>query len=324
MTLSWGIAGTGRIARSVGALIAAHPDMRVVAVASRSQDRAAALAGELSAEAAYPSYEELARDPQVQAVYVATPHARHAPVVEPALRAGRAVLCEKPLTASLAETERLVALAADTGAFLMEAMWMRFNPLVQQLRALVAEGRLGTVRSLSASFGFAAAYDAAARLWNPELGGGALLDLGVYVVDLARLLLGDPDELVATGTLAATGVDATARLSMRWANDARALLDVSLLTALPGTAHVIGTDGTARLGPTFHAPTTLSVHVTGTEPVETTLRDRNAGFVGELEEVARCVAAGEGHSEVMPLTDTVATMRLLDEAARGIRASSGA
>ena len=320
MTLSWGIAATGRIAHAVGAVIASHPDMRVAAVGSRDPQRAQALAKELGAPRSYGSYAALVEDPEVQAVYVATPHAQHAEVVELALAAGRAVLCEKPLAHTLAETERLAALATTQGGFLMEAMWMRFNPLVQELQSRVREGDLGQVRSLHASFGFVAPDDPTGRLWNPELGGGALLDLGVYTVDLARLLLGDPDRVEATGSLVATGVDAEESLHLSWAGGAHALLDTSLVARLPGTALVVGTAGTAELSPSFHAPTRLRIELTGAEPEEHLLEHRTAGFVGELEEVARCVAEGRIESDVLPLTETVATMAVLDEARRLLEA----
>ena len=313
MTLTWGVAGTGRIARDVGALIAQHPSMRVAAVGSRDQGRATALARELTADRAHASYELLVQDPAVQAVYVATPHSEHAPVVEAALLAGKAVLCEKPLTAELGETLRLVALAEQTGGFLMEAMWMRFNPLVRRLQVLVQEGMLGEIRSLRACFGFASAYDPTARLWDPALGGGALLDIGIYTADLARLLLGDPSHVDAAGSLAGNGVDAESTMTLTWPSGAKALLDQSLLTRLPGTALLVGSGGWAELGPSFHAPTMLRLQ-TGAEVVEHRNADRQAGFVGELEEVARCVAEGRSQSAVMPLAESVATMRLLHEA----------
>lgn len=313
MTFGWGIAGTGRIAGAVGGVIVEHPDMSVVAVGSRDRSRAAALAQQLGAASAHGSYADLVDDPAVQAVYVATPHAGHASVVELALAAGRAVLCEKPLTASLSETERLARLAEESGAFLMEGMWMRFNPLVTQLAALVRSGELGEVRSLRAAFGFAAPYDPAARLWDPALGGGALLDLGVYVVDLARLLLGTPGRVEAVGSLAPTGVDAECSLALSWESGARALLDVSLMATLPGNAVLVGSRGWAELSPSFHAPNQLVVQ-TGPERQVHEVADRRAGFVGELEEVARCVAAGRVQSGVMPLAETVATMRVLDRA----------
>lgn len=321
MSLGWGIAGTGRIARTVGRVIAAHPQMHVAAVGSRSAERAAALAGQLGAATSHPSYAQLVQDPTVLAVYVATPHTQHAPVVEAALRAGKAVLCEKPMTASLAETERLIELARSSGVFLMEAMWTRFNPLVQQLAALVRDGGLGPVRSLSASFGFAAPYDGG-RLWDPALGGGALLDIGIYPVDLARLLLGDPVSVQAIGTLAPTGVDAEACVALGWAGGARALLDVSLLSRLPGTATVTGARGFAELGPTFHAPTRLVMEVDGEEPVERRIDDRKAGFAGELDEVARCLVEGRRESDVLPLAESAATMRILDQAIRLVRAGA--
>lgn len=313
MTLAWGIAGTGRIARDVGAVIGRHPAMRVAAVGSRDLGRASALAAGLGAPTAHGSYGLLVADPTVEAVYVATPHAAHAAIVEGALRAGKAVLCEKPLTHRLDQTERLAGLAADTGGFLMEAMWMRFNPLVRQLAALVHRGELGEIRSVTASFGFAAPDDPAGRLWEPALGGGALLDIGCYGVDLARMLLGDPDRVEAVGSLAPTGVDADATVTLGWPGGARAVLASSLRVRLPGTALVIGSAGWAELGPAFHAPMLLRVQTDGAV-VEQRNADREAGFTGELEEVARCVGQGWPASPLLPVAESVATMRVLDTA----------
>ena len=317
--LAWGVAATGRIAMEVGQVIRDSPDMHVAAVGSRDRARAEAAASELGAATAHGSYAELVEDPAVEAVYVATPHTGHAEVVEPALAAGKAVLCEKPLTATLAETERLVALAQSTGGFLMEAMWMRFNPLVQRLAAVAASGGLGELRSLRATFGFLAAFDPAGRLWDPALGGGALLDLGIYPVSLARLLLGTPTDLEVTGSLASTGVDAESTLALTFAGGARALLDTSLVAALPGTALLVGSAGWAELSAPFHAPTRLVLQSDG-EPVEHRIADHRAGFVGELQEVARCRAEGRSQSEVVPLEETVATMRLLEQARTGLGA----
>lgn len=196
---------------------------------------------------------------------------------------------------------------------------MRFNPLVQRLHALVRDRALGEVRALTASFGFPAPYDPAGRLWAPALGGGALLDLGVYTVDLARLLLSEPDSLEVTGSAAATGVDAESTLALTWPGGARALLIQSLVARLPGTARVVGTRGWAELSPAFHAPTRLVVQTGGDERLVHELADRRAGFVGELEEVARCRAAEVAQSTVMPLTESLATMRVLDAARLRLR-----
>ena len=316
MTLSWGIAATGRIARDVGQVIAAHPEMEVAAIGSRDTGRAAELAAALGAPRSHGSYDALVSDDAVDAVYVATTHAQHAAVVEAALRTGKAVLCEKPLTHALVETTRLVAVAGSSGAFLMEGVWMRFNPLVQRLQALVRDGGLGVPRGLHASFGFTAPYDPTGRLWDPALGGGALLDLGVYTVDLARLLLGSPTEVEAHGSLTSTGVDRECTLALAFGGGARALLTQSLVSRLPGTAVIVGSRGWAELSPSFHAPTRLVVQIDGEPPVEHEITDRNAGFVGELEEVARCLGQGRTESDVMPLSETVATARVLDAARR--------
>ncbi|MDP9466667.1 MAG: Gfo/Idh/MocA family oxidoreductase [Actinomycetota bacterium] len=317
--LGWGIAATGGIARTVGTVIAEHPEMHIAAVGSRDRDRAAVLAAELGAAGAHGSYAALVDDPAVDAVYVATPHPQHAAVVEAALGAGKAVLCEKPLTAELAETERLLQLATASGGFLMEAVWMRFNPLVQRLAVLVEEGELGEIRSLSAAFGFRAPYDPAGRLWDPALGGGALLDLGIYTVDLAQLLLGPPTAVKGRGSLAPTGVDQESSLVLSFAAGARALLAQSLVADLPGTAQVVGTRGWARLGPEFHAPTELVVE-TDAGRQERTIDDARVGYAGELEEVARCRAAGLTESPRMPLSASLTDMRVLDEARRALSA----
>ncbi|SPL89302.1 oxidoreductase-like [[Actinomadura] parvosata subsp. kistnae] len=153
----------------MGAAIAAEPGMRVAAVGSRSLARAQALAATLEAESAYGSYEELCADPGVDAIYVATPHAQHLQVAEAAIAAGKAVLCEKPLAATVQDAEKMVRLAREAGVFLMEAMWMRFNPLV---RRIAEDPRFGEIRSVQASFGFAAPYDPAHRLWAPSWAAG--------------------------------------------------------------------------------------------------------------------------------------------------------
>ena len=315
--LGWGIAATGSIARTVGTVVREHPDMHVAAVGSRDLDRAAALAAELGGAGAHGSYDALVDDPSVEAVYVATPHPQHAAVVEAALRAGKAVLCEKPLTAELAETERLLEVAAASGGFLMEAVWMRFNPLVQRVVDLVEQGELGEIRSLSAAFGFHAPYDPAGRMWAPELGGGALLDLGIYTVDLAQMVLGTPTSVEATGSLAPTGVDQESSIALTYASGARAQLAQSILTDLPCTALVVGSHGWAQLGPQFHAATELVVQ-TGAGREERTIDDERVGYAGELEEVARCRAAGLTESPRMPLSASLADMRVLDEARRAL------
>ncbi|MCG5212267.1 Gfo/Idh/MocA family protein [Streptosporangium sp. KLBMP 9127] len=310
---SWGIAATGGIARVVGQVIAAEPGMRVAAVGSRDAGRARRLAEDLGAPRSYGSYAELVRDPEVDAVFVATPHSHHLQVTELAIAAGRAVLCEKPLTATVADAERMVKLAQDSGVFLMEAMWMRFNPLVRRLHALVLDGAFGTIRSVTASFGFSLPYDPAHRLWNPSLGGGALLDLGIYPLALAQLLLGEPETMAVTGAQAASGVDAEAGLLLGYPDGARALLDTSLVSPLANTATVVGTKLRAELDGPFFATRRMVLHGGGNIE-EITVDPSDNGYVGEIREVRDRLAAGATESTVMPLADSLAMMRLIERA----------
>lgn len=310
----WGIAATGSIAETVGKVILAERGMRVAAIGSRSADRAAALATRLGADSSYGSYEEMVADPEVRAVYVATPHAHHRHVVELALAAGKAVLCEKPLAASLADAEAMVAAARAADVFLMEAMWMRFNPLVRRVVELVEGGEIGELRSVNASFGFPFPYAPEHRLWNPALGGGALLDLGVYPVALAHLLLGAPESVAVSGALAETGVDAEAALLMSWPGGARALVETSLVSLLPMTGSVIGTAGRIDLAAPFHAATHITVHTYGGEPREFRIDDAEEALAAELREVRELVRAGHTESPVMPLDDTLAVLRILEDA----------
>ncbi len=313
--LTWGIAATGGIARTVGAVIAAEPGMRVAAVGSRDLGRAKAMAATLGAESAYGSYAELCADPAVDAVYVATPHAQHLEVAEAAIAAGKAVLCEKPLATSLADAERMVRLAREAGVFLMEAMWTRFNPLIQ---LLVADPRFGEIRSVQASFGFAAPYDPAHRLWAPELGGGALLDLGIYPLGLAQLFLGMPSGLHLTGSLAPSGVDAEAGGVLVYPDGRRAMVECSLLAAYPNSASVVGTGMRADIETPFWAPRRVVLSGPSMEPETHELDPVDNGYAGEIREVRNCLADGRTESAIMPLDESLAMMGLLADARRQI------
>ncbi|GAA4920315.1 putative dehydrogenase [Nonomuraea thailandensis] len=312
---TWGIAATGGIARTVGAAIAAEPGMRVAAVGSRNLARAQALAAALEAESAYGSYERLCADPGVDAIYVATPHAQHLQVAEMAIAAGKAVLCEKPLAATVDDAEKMVRLAREAGVFLMEAMWMRFNPLVQRL---AADPRFGELRSVQATFGFAAPYDPAHRLWAPELGGGALLDLGIYPFGLAQLLLGMPSDLRITGSLAPSGVDAEAAGVLLYPGGRHALVAASLLGNYPNTACVVGSQMRADLQAPFWAPQRIVLTGPSMEPEEHVLDPADNGYAGELREVRAATAEGRTESSIMPLDESLAMLGLLADARRQI------
>jgi predicted dehydrogenase len=321
--IRWGIVATGGIARAVTADLITMPDAEVVAVGSRATATAEAFATDFGIPRAYGSYDELLADDGVDVVYIATPHAQHHAVAATALRRGRAVLCEKPITLTKAEAVDLERIAREQGVFLMEAMKTRCNPLMLRARDLTADGEIGEICAVQASFGNPAPFDPVHRLWATDLGGGALLDLGVYVVSVAQFLLGAPSSVMATGTLAPNGVDAEAGLLLGWPSGAHAILDCSLRAPLPRTAVVSGVSGRIEIDAPFHNPTRMVLHRTGQAPVAFEESLEGNGFLPELREVHRCVRSGELQSPLMPLDDTVAVMGVLEAALAQIGARVG-
>jgi predicted dehydrogenase len=319
--IRWGVVGPGRIAEKVVADFPVVDGARAVAVASRSLPRAEDFARRHGLDRAYGSYAEIIADPDVDVLYVATPHPQHHAVALAALRAGKALLVEKAFTATTEGATEVVDLARRTGEFVMEAMWTRFQPAVVALRELVADGAIGEVRSVQADLGVAREYDPVDRLFDLALGGGALLDLGVYVVSFAQMLLGTPERIVAAGSLFPSGADAEAALLLDHADGRAATLTTSLRNALPGQARVFGTTGWIDVLPRFHHPETIVLHRAGAEPETITRPPVGQGYSHELIEVTECVRAGRSESAVMPLADTLDVQRLLGEAAEqlGVR-----
>ena len=319
--IRWGVVGPGRIAENVVRDFDHVPDARVVAVASRSQQRADAFAARHGLERAHGSYAGIVADPDVDVLYVATPHPQHHPIALAALRAGKALLVEKAFTATTAGAAEVIATARDTGVFVMEAMWTRFQPAVVAVRELIADGAIGEVRSVQADLGIAREYDPVDRLFAMELGGGALLDLGVYVVSFAQMLLGTPERVVAAGSLFPSGADADAALLLDFGGGRTASLLTSLRTALPGQARVFGTTGWIDVLPRFHHPDTIVLHRAGAEPEPITGPRIGAGYAHELIEVTECLRAGRTESAVMPLADTLVVQDVLGQAAEqlGVR-----
>jgi predicted dehydrogenase len=306
--------GPGRIAEKVVEDFAVVDGARAVAVASRSADRAHDFAARHGIERAHGSYAAILADPEVDVLYVATPHPQHHAVAIAALRAGKALLIEKAFTATLAGAREVADLSRETGVFAMEAMWTRFQPAVVRLRELIADGAIGEVRSVQADLGVQRDFDPTDRLFARELGGGALLDLGVYVVSFAQMLLGDPDTVSATGSTFETGVDAEVSLLLGYDDGRSATLMTSLRNALPGQARVFGTAGWIDVLPRFHHPQTIVLHRAGAEPAEITLPQLGGGYSHELIEVTECVRAGRAESAVMPLADTLAVQQVLEDA----------
>ncbi|RBY80729.1 Gfo/Idh/MocA family protein [Blastococcus sp. TF02A-26] len=316
--IRWGIVGPGRIAESVLPDFAHVEGARVTAVASRSAERAADFAQRHGIPRSHGSYAEILADPEVDVLYLATPHAQHGAVALGAIAAGKALLVEKAFTATPEATAQVIAAARESGVFVMEAMWTRFQPAVVELRRLIADGAIGEVRSVQADLGVAREYDPADRLFALELGGGALLDLGVYVVSFAQMLLGTPDSVTVAGSTFPTGADAEAALLLGYADGRSATLTTSLRYPTPGAARVMGTGGWIDVLPRFHHPDTIVLNRAGAEPETITRPQSGTGYAHELIEVTDCLRAGSRESTVMPLADTQAVQDVLGQAARAL------
>jgi predicted dehydrogenase len=312
--IRWGIAGPGGIADKVAADFPEVPGAQLVAVGSRSADRAAEFAARHGAEKAYGSYEKLIADPDVDVIYIATPHPQHLQLALAAIHAGKAVLVEKAFTATVAGTEQIIAAATANGVFAMEAMWTRFQPAIVTLRELIADGAIGQVRAVQVDLGLRREFDPASRLFDPAQGGGAMLDLGVYVVSFAQMLLGTPTSVSVRGSLAPNGVDAEAALLLGFDDGQIATLTTSLNMALPGNARVFGTHGWIDVPPRFHHPDQIVLHRDGAEPETLHRPALGDGYSHELIEVTECLGANKSQSAVMPLADTLTVQRILNQA----------
>ncbi|MFG2270713.1 Gfo/Idh/MocA family protein [Streptomyces chartreusis] len=311
----WGILATGGIAAAFTADLVDLPDAEVVAVASRRQESADAFAERFGIPRAYGDWTSLAEDGDIDVVYVATPHSAHREAAGLCLEAGRHVLCEKAFTLNAREAAELVALAKARGSFLMEAMWMYCNPLVRRLKALVDDGAIGEVRHVQADFGLAGPFPPSHRLRDPAQGGGALLDLGVYPVSFAQLLLGEPSDVTARATLSAEGVDLQTGALLSWDNGALASLHCSIVGGTATAASITGSAGRIDVPGGFFFPERFVLHRDGRDPKEFTADPadgpRNT-LRHEAAEVMRALRAGESESPLVPLEGTLAVMRTLD------------
>lgn len=311
----WAVLGPGRIAESVAGDFPHVVDGELVAVGSRSLERARDFADRHDIPRAYGSYPELLADPEVDAVYVATPHSWHVAHGTAVLEAGKALLMEKAFASTLAGAERLVALARERGVFAMEAMWTRFQPAIVRMRELIADGAIGEVRGVEADLGAERPFDPRDRLFSLDLGGGTILDLGVYVVSLAQMVLGDPRRVDVTGSLMSTGVDGESSYLLSYGDGRSATLRAAFYST-PGAARVFGTKGWIEVPPRFHHPDRIVLHRPGGVDAEEILAPpASRGYSLEIDEVNRCLAEGLTESPTMPLDDTLAVQAILQHAA---------
>lgn len=310
--VGWGILGTGGIAHAFATALMETPGAKLAAVGSRSIDSAKNFGREFGSPAAYGSYQELCDAPGVDIIYIGTPHPMHAENAIMALGGGKAVLCEKPFAMNLREAGKVVALAREKKLFLMEAMWTRYMPALAELRRIVASGEIGAPRQLQADFGFVAPVDPAHRVNNRELGGGALLDLGIYPLSIAAAIMGPVKSVQAVAEISAAGVDAQTGFTLLHGGGGMSVCSCSLLAKTPGELTVSGALGRVRMDAMFHRSPSLTVTLAdGSVRVVPTPWLGN-GYVHEAIEATRCVREGLLESAGMTLGETLALMGILD------------
>lgn len=320
--IRWGILGTGKIAKAFAIALQDTPGAKLAAVASRSVDSATTFGVEYGAERFHGSYQALADDPEVDVIYIGTPHPMHHENALMCLNGGKGVLVEKSFTMNRRQAEDIIKLAREKKLFVMEAMWTRFMPAVVEAKRIVDSGEIGVPANVSADFGFTADVGPEHRLFAPELGGGALLDLGIYPLSMASFFLGPVTGVKAQAEMGATGVDVQTAFTLMHKDGGVSSCACSLRSRTPTELTISGTKGFVRLHDRFHNTETISVMlVDGASRSERTInlpRSGN-GYTHEAQEVGRCIRAGLIESPVMPHEETLSIMGTLDD----IRAQIG-
>lgn len=311
--IRWGILGTGRIATAFAEGLRYLPDAELYAVGSRSNERARGFGERFGIDRRYGSYYALANDPNVDIIYVATPHPVHHPATMLCLEAGKAVLCEKPFAVNAHQAREMIDTARARNLFLMEAMWTRCLPLMIRLRELLAEGVIGEPRMVDADFGFRINPDPNHRLFAPMLAGGGLLDVGTYGISFASMIFGEPERVAGLATIGETGVDEQSVVVLGYAGGQLATVISAIRTRTPQEATVMGTEGVIRIHPFWWKPTQLTISRAGREEETIEVPFEGNGYNYEAAEAMRCLREGLTESPLVPLDETLANMATLDE-----------
>lgn len=283
----WGILGPGKIAHEFAQALSVTANGKLWGVASRSLDRAKEFAAQYKAPKSFGSYEALINDPEIEVIYIAAPHHLHYPLSKSCIEKGKALLCEKPICINAVQFKTLSTLARKKQVFYMDALWTRFLPTLLKTEELLQD--LGDIISLRADFGFRATYDPNSRLFNPELGGGSLLDIGIYPVFLAQLLLGTPSNIQSAAIMGSTGVDESMASVLRYENGALASLQSTFRADTKTEAEIACTGGSIIIHGKFHMPSYLELRKRDEEKVFFHFDYRKNGYEYEAEEVMRCL-----------------------------------
>ena len=314
-TINWGIIGCGGIANKFAESAAVLDDVQVVAAASRTPGKAEAFARKHSIENYYSDYVDLLKNDEIDAVYVATTHNFHYENVKQVLEANKPVLCEKPFTVNAREMKSLIALAERKQLFMMEAMWTRFLPAIEQVRNWLAEDIIGTVKQIRATFGFLFPFDPEHRLYNPDLAGGAVLDAGIYPLSFANMVMKQPPtEIKALGEVGSTGVDEQSSYLLKYESGCLSLLNSTVNASVVSRAEVIGSKGRITIPKEFLNAQEVWLELNDQQPIQKKFPfPNNTGFKFEIEAASESIRNGLLENEIMPLTDTLQLMETIDE-----------
>jgi predicted dehydrogenase len=309
--IRWGVLGPGAIATGFADAMGMVNDGEIVAVASRSIQRADTFADRFGVARRYGDYDSLLADPDVDVVYVATPQSRHEADTIACLVAGKHALCEKPFALNAGQAQRMADEARACGLFLMDAIWSRFLPAYRALVDVIVAGRIGELVLVEADFGFRIPLGSDQRLLHAELGGGGLLDLGIYPLQLCSLFLGTPEHVVADGVIGETGVDEQVAAVLRYTGGRLGVVKAAIRANMACTARISGTEGVIEIPAMMHCPTSFTIALlAGREEVDGAYDGNGLRF--EIAEVNRCITAGLTECPAMPLDETIALMTTLD------------
>jgi predicted dehydrogenase len=314
----WGILASGGIAQAFARDLSYFNHHIVAAVGSRSQESADSFAAEFPGCTAYSSYEALVADPTLDAIYVASPHPYHVSNTVLALNAGKPVLCEKPFTINATEARQMKAAADANGVALMEAMWARFLPHMHKVREILASGILGDIWAVEADHGQRLSDYANPRHWEPSLGGGALLDLGIYPISFAHMVLGVPDKITSSATFTDKGVDASSTVIFDYKSGAQAILTSNMMVSTPCRATICGTLGKIEIDRTFYNPTSMRVIMHDGTTTEYPKEYKGHGLRDQALEFERVVRSGAKSSAILTPDESILIMESLDEVRKQI------
>jgi len=320
--INWGIIGTGKIAHKFAEDLKLANNSVLYAVSSRNSARALDFAHQIGALKHFGTYESMVADPDVDVVYVATPHAFHFEHTMMCLKNGKAVLCEKPMGVNTAQVAEMLREAKKRRLFLMEGIWTRFIPATEKLIELLNNKTIGELQFIRADFGFKSVFNPVSRLFNPDLGGGSLLDIGIYPVYLSLLALGTPLSVKAVASYASTGVDSACMMLFDYSNGARAMLESSFEADTPVEAYLHGSDGEIKMHSRFHHTRKLTINVNN-KVSDLEIDYRGNGYIYEIEEVEYCLLNGLTQSTHLPLTVSADLIAVIERVMKEISHQCG-